>query len=245
MDKPMWNGQRGMERVRYNQRSLSGFTLIELIAVIAVVAILLGLIIGVLSKARERADLVGSTTTLRNIGSAISLYTTDNQGFLPGPLNRGQWAVYGIGSNSLLYHVGEYMDLGPRPDERRFVDSFACPGWKRKVSSDALLTEPPTVVWWLNMEAALENSDARREPWGSPTHAEDGPNAHRRNPVKHIQITEPSRQMAMQSVDAEIGPWAHIPKKPVFGDVRTRLYFDWSVGTVPVEAGRNVFWPVR
>jgi prepilin-type N-terminal cleavage/methylation domain-containing protein len=238
----------GIERVGSKIKNMSGFTLIELLAVMAVVAILMGLLFGVLSKVRTSADLAGSLATLRNIGHGISLYTTDNEGFLPGPLNRGQWAVYGLGSNSLLYHIGEYMGLGPRPTapgERRFVDLFACPGWKRNVSSEALRTDDLTVVWWLNMEAAMLNTDARREPWGWPSHDPNGPNAHRRHPVKLINIAEPSRQMAMQSVDAEIGPWARIPKKPVFGKVRTRLYFDGSAGTVPVEAGTNVFWPAR
>jgi prepilin-type N-terminal cleavage/methylation domain-containing protein len=232
------------KRIRSKRSAFSGMTLIELIAAISVVAILFALVFNFFGKARMRADLAASTSNLRGIGAAISLYTNDNNGYLPGPLNRGQWAIYGLGPDSMLYHIGEYMGLGPRPDERRFVDSFACPGWIRNVPREALSPSSLTVVWWLNMEAQLENTDVRREPWGY-RHGSGPPDDPRRQPVKHMQISDPARQMAMQSVDAEIGPWANIPKKPVFGDVRNRLYFDWSVGTVPVEAGRNVFWPSR
>ena len=193
------------------------------------------------------ADLAGSTATLRNIGHGILLYTTENQGFLPGPLRRGQEAVNRGASDSLLSYIGVYMGLGPRPsgpDEARFVDKFACPGWKRNVSPEAFGTTSPTVVWWLNMEASWLGATTPREPWGYP-HDPQGPNAGRRRPLKLMQIAEPSRQMMMQSVDAELGPWPRIPNKPPFGKVRTRLYFDGSAGTVPVEAGKSVFWPAR
>lgn len=228
---------------RANQTSLSAFTLVELIVAVSVIIVLVAILLGAIGKARERADLTGSTSNLRSIGSAISLYVNDNQGDLPGPLARGQWAVYGLGSQSLLYHIGEYMGFGPRPEtpeETRFMAAFACPGWIRNVSSEALRADRPTVVWWLSMEAVTTDSPSR-PPWGEITST----NATRRTPVKHMNIVEPARQMAMQTVDAEIGPWERIPEKPVFGDVRNRLFFDWSVGTVPVEAGTEVFWPVR
>jgi hypothetical protein len=205
------------------------------------------LLFGALSRMRMSADLAGSTATLRNIGHGVLLYTTENQGFFPGPLRRGQEAVYRRASTSLLFHIGEYMDLGPAPGspaEGRFVDSFACPGWKRNVSSEAFQTDSPTVVWWLNMEASWLGATTTREPWGYP-HDPQGPLAGRRRPLKLMQIAEPSRQMMMQSIDAELGSWPGIPKKSPFGKVRTRLYFDGSAGTVPVEAGRSVFWPPR
>jgi type II secretory pathway pseudopilin PulG len=232
----------------YKRRSFKAITLVELIVVVSVIAILFAIVIGgVIGNVRDRADLAGSSSNLRGIGAAVSLYTNENLGSLPGPILRGQGAVYGMGADSLLYHIGEYMSLGPVPesDQRRFIDSFACPGWKRNVSSEARSARTPTVVWWLNMEAKLVDTDQRREPWGWSNHDPDGPNAKRRIPIRHMQIADPARQMAIQSVDALIGPWARIPQKPVFGDVRIRLFFDWSVETVPVEAGTSVFWPLR
>lgn len=237
----------GLERVGDKIKNMPGFTLIEMLTALAVAALLLVLLFGALSRMRMSADLAGSTATLRNIGHGILLYTAENNGFLPGPLRRGQEAVYRRSSTSLLFYIGDYMDLGPvpgSPAESRFVDSFACPGWKRNVSSEALRTDRPTTVWWLNMEAALLHTDRRLEPWGY-AHDPQGPNADRIRPQKLMQIAEPSRQMMMQSVDAELGPWPGIPKKSPFGKVRTRLYFDGSAGTVPVEAKDSVFWPPR
>jgi len=60
-----------------------GFTLVELIVVIAVIAILIALILPTLARSRERANTVKCAAQLRQIGQGIYNYATSNQGYVP------------------------------------------------------------------------------------------------------------------------------------------------------------------
>ena len=210
----------------------TAFTLIELLAVVAIVALIAALLFPVLAKTRERSDAAGCLASLRNIGLGISLYMNEHDGRLPGPINRGQSAKYGLGPNSLLYHIGSYMGLGERPakaEDAYIVDAAICPAMKRATKGG------DTTCWWLNQEAVIEGTTKRVNPWGHP--ASDPPGA----PIKKLILARQSEQMVMQDADQALGAaWTGIPESPVHGDVRHRLYFDWHVAPAPAALGKHV-----
>ena len=61
----------------------SGFTLIEMLVVIAIIAILAAILFPVFSRARETARRTVCLSNLQQIGAAIAIYEGDAGGFLP------------------------------------------------------------------------------------------------------------------------------------------------------------------
>jgi prepilin-type N-terminal cleavage/methylation domain-containing protein/prepilin-type processing-associated H-X9-DG protein len=60
-----------------------GFTLIELLVVIAIIGILAGLLLPVLSKAKQRAQGITCTSNMKQLQTAALIYGTDFNDFLP------------------------------------------------------------------------------------------------------------------------------------------------------------------
>ena len=60
-----------------------GFTLVELLVVIAIVAILAALLLPALARARESGRATACLGNLRQIGAALQLYTQDNDNRMP------------------------------------------------------------------------------------------------------------------------------------------------------------------
>ncbi|MBC8105284.1 MAG: prepilin-type N-terminal cleavage/methylation domain-containing protein, partial [Anaerolineae bacterium] len=61
-----------------------GFSLVELLVVIGIIAILLGLLLPSIQRARRVAQTTQCATQLRAVGQALAVYANNNHGYFPG-----------------------------------------------------------------------------------------------------------------------------------------------------------------
>lgn len=102
--------------LRQNRR---GWTLLELLVVIGILAVLVGLLLSAVQKAREAAIRVESQNNLRQLALALHQFATDHDGIVGGVVTPDNFTIDRIDVNSPLayaaYQMDNRLDLVTRP----------------------------------------------------------------------------------------------------------------------------------
>lgn len=228
-------------KIRYQTpRSHKGFTLVELLVVILIVAVLAVLSFMGVSMFIKKASAAKDSSTLRQISVAINMYASEHNDYLPGPLFTGQTPVYNrVPSNNIK-------------EWRRLADCLApYMGYEDPKSGEPI--EPMLSSWQKDtasknapayyMQQKLpmgENGVLFQCPWGKPAPA----GTDERTPMKlQTVLAQPrtSRTWAMTEVDQthpDIGnpEWkSQTPPGMIHGNYRLALYFDGTIRKLDIN----------
>jgi len=115
-----------MDRDSYQEKA---FTLIELLVVISIIALLVGILLPALQKARESAIRVQCLSHLDQIGTGMAAYAADHDGFYPirGPEGRQRAETihpHSVADEQTGYNLVETF-IDPYLEKREFM---FCPG---------------------------------------------------------------------------------------------------------------------
>ena len=115
------------------QRPRFGFTLVELLVVIGIIAVLIALLLPALNRARQQAKAVQCQSNLRSIGQGLLIYAGMNKGALPygfwsggGGASGTQWTL--LLMQALTGRGGDWVDASVSgQNTSRTKTLFHCP----------------------------------------------------------------------------------------------------------------------
>lgn len=203
----------------------TGFTLVELVAVVLVLTFMVLLGLPTLVRAKQRTKEANCQNNLRQLGFALQSYTEVNDGWLPGPLRLLAKPNYDrMATNELAWYVADRLGCPAPSPSPAVAPQLICTANNQE---DHGTPGQPRTDYVLSAGRGLGGP-----PFGQPGSAESRPLS-----MSAVgAMTTPAECVAIADADkGNVNPtlpgWTALPYQPVHGKIRNQLYFDWHVGS--------------
>lgn len=174
------------------------FTLIELLVVIAILGILFSLLLPSLSNAREKGRQAVCLSNYKQMGTMLTVYTTDEAGFLPGIVND-----FFTPAKVKTTNLPGFLRVYANKEIGDYFELYHCPSLTRSFSNKT----DPQKVSMINVFGDLPDTNERA--FGNPNH--------NTAPKQITQITEPSKSTVQHEIWKGTRSANDIPAAPLHG----------------------------
>ncbi len=160
----------------------SGFTLVELLVVVAIIALLVSILLPTLGKAKEQARIVSCMSNLRSLGLSFAFYSNENNDWYPSgaAMGGGYYGPTWYTWDSILRPYYDTMGLIHCPSDKLIRDYGSIAQDHRHPRSYAI----NMVVTWMGPSAYGDNNGYDLDPavtWRWPGYVR-----------KTTEVTDPS-----------------------------------------------------